>query len=98
MAEEECPMERFCKLVGSRWGCLIVKNLMNNDELGFNELLRQLSTNPKTLSDKLKLLEKNGLVKRRVVNEMPIRVFYSLTEKGRGAARVEEFISKWIKG
>jgi DNA-binding HxlR family transcriptional regulator len=98
MAEEECPMERFCKLVGSRWGCVIVKNLMHSDEVGFNELLRQLNSNPKTLSTKLKALERNGLIKRRVLGEeRPIRVLYSLTNRGKEARKVEEFISNWLR-
>jgi DNA-binding HxlR family transcriptional regulator len=94
---EECPMARFCKVVGTKWGCIIVKNLLDNGELGFNELLRMLKANPKTLSGKLRLLERNGLIKRRVVEERPIRVLYSLTNKGKEASKVEEFISKWFK-
>ena len=95
--DEACPMEEFCKVVGSKWGCIIVKNLLKIDEMSFNELGRLLNTNPKTLSNKLKQLERNGLVTRRVMSdERPIRVFYSLTNRGREARRIEEFISGWL--
>jgi len=95
---DECPMHRFCKVVGSKWGCIIVGGLAGKDELGFNELLRLLETNPRTLSIKLKELEKSGLVRRRVLGEeRPIRVMYSLTEKGEEAKDVEKFISSWVK-
>ena len=94
---EECPMEKFCKVVGSKWGCIIVKNLEVEGEMGFNDLLRMLKANPKTLSEKLRLLEKNGLIRRRVIEKRPIRVMYSLTEKGAEAGKVEEFISKWFR-
>jgi DNA-binding HxlR family transcriptional regulator len=94
---EECPMERFCKVVGSKWGCRIVNNFMNNEELGFNELLRMLNANPKTLSEKLRLLERNGLIKRRVVGGRPIRVMYSLTSKGKEVHKLKKYLSNWLK-
>ncbi len=97
MAEEECPMYRFCKTVGSKWGSIIVSSLIKNEELGFNELLRMLKANPKTLSDKLRLLEKNGLIRRKVVAERPIRVMYSLTPKGKEASKIEDYLSNWFK-
>jgi len=98
MAEEkECPMYRFCKVVGSKWSLVIVRSLSENETVGFNELLRMIKTNPRTLSLKLKELEKNGLVERRVLEqERPIRVLYSLTEKGKEAINVEKFISRWV--
>lgn len=98
MANEPCPMERFCKILGSKWGCAVLRSLLKNEEVSFNDLRRILEANPKTLSTKLKLLEKNGLVKRRVMGEeRPIRVFYSLSNRGREVRRVDEFISSWLK-
>lgn len=92
-----CPMEKFCKLIGSRWGCAIVIELLGGDEVSFNELRRALNANPKTLSTKLKQLEQAGLVRRRVLMEdRPIRVFYSLTNRGKELKEVENFLSKWM--
>lgn len=99
MAENEpCPMEKFCKVVGSRWGCAIVKQLPRKDEISFNELRKSINANPKTLSLKLKQLENAGLVRRRVITEeKPVRVFYSLTTRGKDLQRVEAFLSEWLK-
>jgi len=97
MAEEECPMYRFCKVVRSKWGSIIVNSLLKNEELGFNELLRTLKANPKTLSDKLRLLERNSLIRRRVVEERPVRGMYSLTPKGKEASEISDYLSNWFK-
>jgi DNA-binding HxlR family transcriptional regulator len=98
MVVDDCPMNRFCKIVGSKWGCIIVGSLARNGEMGFNELLRLLKTNPRTLSSKLKGLEKSSLIRRRVLEgERPIRVMYSLTKKGEEAKNVSDYISQWMK-
>ncbi|MEM3556064.1 MAG: helix-turn-helix domain-containing protein [Candidatus Micrarchaeia archaeon] len=98
MEPESCPMEKFCKAVGSRWGCIIVEKLIQKKEMSFNELRKLINANPKTLSAKLKHLETQGLVRRRVdAEKKPIRVFYSLTAKGEDIKRVEQFISAWLK-
>lgn len=97
MAEEECPMYRFCKTVGNKWGSKIVETLIKDEEVGFNDLLRILKANPKTLSDKLRLLERNGLITRNVIGERPVRVMYSLTPKGKEAGKIAEYLSAWFK-
>jgi len=96
MTEEECPMWRFCKALGNRWSSRIFEKLVQSEEMGFNELLRAIKANPRTLSLKLKVLEENGLVRKRVLEkERPIRVMYSLTERGRQAKQVRDYISTW---
>jgi DNA-binding HxlR family transcriptional regulator len=50
----------------------------------FNELERSLhGISPKTLSERLRELERHGVVERRTYPEVPVRVEYSLTDKGR---------------
>ncbi|NYZ79492.1 helix-turn-helix transcriptional regulator [Candidatus Micrarchaeota archaeon] len=96
MAERECPMWRFCRTLGNKWGNRIFEKLVQTEEMGFNELLRATKANPRTLSLKLKALEENSLVKKRILEkERPIRVLYSLTEKGRQAKQVRDYISTW---
>ena len=49
----------------------------------FNQFLESVEgINPKTLSVRLKEMEKSGIIKRKVYNETPIRIEYSVTEKG----------------
>ncbi len=50
----------------------------------FNEFLNSIEEiNPKTLSIRLKEMEKDGLIRRQVYNETPIRIEYYLTQKGK---------------
>lgn len=62
----------------------------------FGELQRLLpGISPKTLSQRLKELEKHGVVTKKVFDEMPLRVEYSLTEKGASLKKVIAQMEEW---
>ncbi len=71
--------------------------LLIHDKLSFNEILKELSASPKTIIERLKDLKKHGLIDRKVFNEIPIRVEYSLTKHGRSLEDIFERISIWSK-
>jgi DNA-binding HxlR family transcriptional regulator len=79
-----CPINNTFKIIGKKFTVLILRNMINNKQNRFNQLLSSLEdANPKTLSARLKEMEKLGLIKRKVYpNETPIRVEYHPTEKG----------------
>jgi len=78
-----CPLEGVIDVISKKWALLIVNALGNCDKLRFNELTHQLTgISPKTLSDTLKELQAQGLVKRASFAEIPPRVEYSLTKDG----------------
>ena len=79
-----CPINNTFKIIGKKFTVLILRNMINNKQNRFNQLLGSLEdANPKTLSARLKEMEKLGLIKRKVYpNETPIRVEYHPTEKG----------------
>ncbi len=63
---------------------MIVRDLLLDNTLRFSDLLRSMEgISPKTLSLRLKELEEKGIVERTVYPEVPPRVEYTLTEKGR---------------
>jgi DNA-binding HxlR family transcriptional regulator len=70
-------------LLFQKWSLEILYTLMLKDVIGFGELKKILTVNSRTLSDKLKMLQKQGYINRNVSNGPPLRVEYSLTSKGR---------------
>ncbi len=79
-----CPVRGIMDVIGKKWAFLIINALGNFRELRFNGLMKHLEgVSPKTLSDNLKILEKERLVKKESFNEIPPRVVYSLTNDGK---------------
>jgi DNA-binding HxlR family transcriptional regulator len=75
-------MSRTLQLIGDTWTLMIVYNLMSGTRR-FGELLDALgNVSPKTLSQRLKMLEAVKFVERKAYAEIPPRVEYQLTEKG----------------
>ena len=78
-----CPVEGIINVISKKWALLIICAIVNNEKIRFNKIMESLGgISPKTLSDRLKELEKAGLIKREVFAEIPPRVEYSLTQDG----------------
>ena len=79
-----CPINNTFKLIGKKFTVLILRNMINGKQSRFNQLLNSIEkSNPKTLSTRLREMQRLGLIKRKVYsNERPIRIEYSLTQKG----------------
>ena len=78
-----CPVATTVQLIGSKWKLLILRDLLSRP-WRFNELRRDLEgVSQKVLTDSLRALEADGIVRRTVYPEVPPRVEYSLTELGR---------------
>ena len=81
---KSCPIDKTSKIIGKKFTVLILRNMINGKQNRFNQLLNSLEEgNPKTLSVRLREMEKIGLIKRKVYShETPIRIEYYPTEKG----------------
>ena len=78
-----CPLEGVIDVISKKWALLIVNAIGNYGKLRFNNLMEELGCiSPKTLSDTLKDLRKEGLIVRESFAEIPPRVEYSLTQDG----------------
>ncbi|MGE7022683.1 winged helix-turn-helix transcriptional regulator [Solibacillus cecembensis] len=84
------------ELVGKRWTALIIYQLLEGPQR-FNAIESSLPISGRLLSERLKELEKEGIVERNVFSEVPIRVEYSLTEKGHSLEQVVREIEEWSK-
>lgn len=78
-----CPIETTFKIIGKKWTVLVIRELLRGT-VQFNRYLENIKgITPKVLTERLRELEKLGIVKRKIVSESPIRVEYGLTDVGR---------------
>lgn len=77
-----CPINNTSNLVGRKFTTLILRNMMQYGQTRFNQFLKIEGINAKILSARLKEMEGNGLIKREIFRETPVRIEYTLTEKG----------------
>jgi len=88
-------VERTLAVIGYRWAGRLLYVLLDGRKR-HGELLRLLpGISPKTLTDRLRELEGRGFVSREVFAEVPPRVEYELTERGRSLAPVLAAMSAW---
>jgi DNA-binding HxlR family transcriptional regulator len=81
-ASLECPVMATAKIVSGKWTLLVLRDLADAPKR-FTELERSLSgISPRTLSQRLAMLEKEGILEREQFFEVPPRVEYRLTPKG----------------
>ena len=90
MPNSDCPVCRTADIVCGKWTLLVIRDLADR-RARFCELERSLEgISPRTLSLRLRALEEHGVVERRTFPEVPPRVEYSLTEKGRALVPIIE--------
>ena len=90
-----CAMDVTMNYIGGKWKTIVLWYLRDTT-LRFGELKKQIpDITEKMLSLQLKKLEEDGLVKREVFAEVPLRVEYSLTDFGKTLKPVVESIAKW---
>ncbi|WP_434086529.1 winged helix-turn-helix transcriptional regulator [Pontibacter populi] len=90
-----CAMDVTMDYIGGKWKTVVLWYLRNKT-MRFGELKKQIpDITEKMLSLQLKALEEDGLVKREVYPEVPLRVEYSLTEFGETLVPVLDAIAKW---
>lgn len=96
-AEENvvCPVARTARIVSGKWTLLIIRDLTAGTKR-FSELERSLEgISPKTLSERLSALEREGMLRRKTYAEVPPKVEYSLTPKGQALASVIEAMREY---
>jgi len=76
-------LQESFNLLFQKWSLEILYTLLLKDAIGFSGIKKILTVNSRTLSDKLKMLQKHGYITRNVTAGPPLRVEYSLTAKGK---------------
>jgi len=93
--EYKCAIDVTLAVVGGKWKTAILWHLAP-EALRFSDLQRIFpDTTRKMLTQQLRELEADGLVHREVYPQVPPKVEYSLTEKGRSVYPILEMMCKW---
>ncbi|HJT10064.1 MAG TPA: helix-turn-helix domain-containing protein [Candidatus Nitrosotalea sp.] len=78
-----CPIDNTFKIIGKKFTVHIIRNMTQLSQTRFNEFLESIEgINPKTLSARLREMEKNGIIEKRIYPGTPVRIEYSITKKG----------------
>ena len=90
-----CPTRRILDRIGDRWTVLVI-GVLGHGEVRFSELRRRVEgISQKMLTQTLRGLERDGLVRRTVHPEVPVRVEYALTEAGRTLQEPLLALERW---
>jgi DNA-binding HxlR family transcriptional regulator len=91
-----CPLyHRAVELIGRRWTGAILRSL-HDGETRFSDITESIpGLSDRLLSERLKELEAEGIVTRTVFPEIPVRIEYRLTDKGRALGEVMDAIGSW---
>ena len=100
LQDETCPVARTAAVIGSKWTLLVIRDLATGTKR-FNVLEKSLTgISAKTLSERLRSLEQEHILSRQAYAEIPPRVEYSLTEKGRALLSLiesmREYGQRWL--
>lgn len=94
--EQACPIAPVVDIVFSRWTTPILWSLNEHGRQRFVELERRIATiTPKVLTQRLRQLERDGLVVRTYHPEVPPRVEYEISELGRSLAPLFAHLAEW---
>lgn len=90
-----CPIERALGVLDGKWTTLIIRELLAGPKR-FGELRKGLGNpSPKTITERLRILEHQGVLTRTVFAEVPPRVVYELTPRGESLRVLLEAMLAW---
>lgn len=94
--QQICPrFEKAVEILSKRWTALIVYQLLNGPQR-FVEIEHSIpNLSGKVLTDRLRELEAEEIVRRDVYPDIPVRIEYSLTDKGKAMAPLFDKITTW---
>ena len=95
--QQHCPARLFFEKIADKW-VLLILNILEHETQHFNLLKKNIEgISPKVLSQKLKMLERDGFIERKIQDTSPIRVDYSLTPVGQNVAAMAYQLKEWAE-
>ena len=94
---EPCPIERGMRILGGKWTGSVLWHL-KDEPVRFNDLSRMIGgASKKMITDRLRQLEAQGLIERRVIGTSPIAVEYVITPFGSTALECLDQLRIWAE-
>lgn len=91
-------LEITIEILSGKWIALLLVHLGENDVVRFNEFRKHIpKITQKMLSQQLKKLESQNIISKEVFNEIPLKVEYSLTQKGKNLLPILNTMQEWGK-
>jgi len=92
----ECPLHLIMEKIAGKWKLIIIYSLNQSGVIRFSDLHRLIGgVSQKVLTSQLRELERDGLLIRKVYPEVPPKVEYSLTGKGKSLSHVLDSLADW---
>ena len=92
----DCAINATMAVIEGRWKSTILCKLMMKGTLRFNQLLKDMEgVSPRILTKQLREMERDGLIERKEYSEVPPKVEYSVTTKGRSLGPILVEMSRW---
>ncbi len=93
----ECEAFEIWNTLGKSWALLILRNLSAREATRFNEIKKLMPQISNTvLSDRLRELEHEGLITKKIYAQVPIKVEYSLTKQAKELENILDDLGHWI--
>ncbi|OLV39852.1 winged helix-turn-helix transcriptional regulator [Acinetobacter baumannii] len=97
ICQKHCPARLLFEKIADKW-VLLILNILEHETQHFNLLKKNIEgISPKVLSQKLKMLERDGFIERKIQDTSPIRVDYSLTPLGQNVAAMAYQLKEWAE-
>jgi DNA-binding HxlR family transcriptional regulator len=91
-----CTVEATLGVIGGKWKGVVLYHLFEEEVLRFNEIRRRLpNVTQRMLTSQLRELEKDGLISRKIYPEIPPKVEYRLSDRGRTLEPVIRALKAW---
>ncbi|MCL2786740.1 MAG: helix-turn-helix transcriptional regulator [Methanomassiliicoccaceae archaeon] len=94
--KNDCAIDATMSVIEGRWKAVVLCKLMTKGTMRFSHLMKEIEgVSPRMLTKQLKELERDGMVLRKTYTEIPPRVEYSLTGRGKSIIPVLTAIAQW---
>lgn len=92
----QCPLEYVFEVFGGKWNPKLFCLLVHEGTMRYGEIRKKMDgISDPVLAACLKMLMENGIIERTSYNEMPVRIEYSLTDKGKSAIPILQSVCQW---